>query len=66
MISEDYADLRAYLACEGLRLDNDVQYWEDELLRFPLACVAQSLSYALARREIFNQVSRDISELLRL
>lgn len=61
-----YDDLRAFLAVEGQRLDMDVEFWEDEYRRYHLACIAHSLSLALARREMFNQLSSSISDLLAL
>lgn len=57
-------EFRAYLALEGQRLDLDVEYWQDELRKFPLPSIASQYQLALVRQEVFNTFSHDLSALL--
>ena len=42
----------------------DLEYWEDELRRFPFPAIASSYSNALLRYEVFQDFSRMLSSLL--
>lgn len=42
----------------------DLEYWEDELRRFPFPAIASSYSNALLRYEVFEDFRRMLSSLL--
>lgn len=59
-------DIKAYFVNEELRLQYQIDFWADELRRFPIPTIASSYGAALASHLAFLEFRSDMEKLLGL
>lgn len=58
-------EIKAYFVNQELRLQYEIDFWADELRRFPIPSVSSSYGAALAAHLAFLEFRSDMEQLLK-